>query len=173
MRIFGRMFLIPLGIIVAAIFAGLFLIISGFAQPSLGGALVEAAMSTMRQLMQSLFDDGQTIDRFSRLASGVTSLTTAVLFLPVALVAAVSEVFGLRFWMLQALLAAALTAVLPFAMLPELMTGHVMASPITGLLAATGALSGSIYWMIAGRSAGSEPKSVEERATVKAPVIRK
>ena len=113
------------------------------------------------------------MDRFARLAKGLTSLTASVLFLPVSLVAAVSEVFGLRYWILQALLATALTAVLPFAMVPDLMAGSLLASPITGLLAATGALGGTIYWMIAGRSAGSDPLSVEDRATVKAPAYRK
>jgi hypothetical protein len=173
MRIFGRLILIPLGILIAALIAGTFLIVSGFVQPSLGGALAEGAISTMRQLLESLMEDGPAVDRFARLAKGLTSLTLGVLFMPVALVAAVSEVFGLRHWILQALLAAVLTAVLPFAMLPEMMAGNLLASPITGLLAATGALAGSIYWMIAGRSAGSDPLSVEARATVKAPLVRR
>jgi hypothetical protein len=173
MRIFGRIILIPFGILLAAIVSGIFLVSAGLVQPSLGGALVEGAIATMRQLFESLLEDGPPVDRFSRLAKGLTSLTAAVLFLPVSLVAAVSEVFGLRYWILQALLASVLTAVLPFAMLPELMAGNLLASPITGLLFATGALAGSIYWMVAGRSAGSDPLSIEERATVRAPIHRR
>jgi hypothetical protein len=123
--------------------------------------------------MESLMEDGEAVVRFGRLAEGLSTLTMAVLFLPVALVAAVSEVFGLRNWFMQALLAAVLTALLPWAFLPNLMTGTPLASALTGLLAATGALAGSLYWMIAGRSAGSDPKSVEDRATMRAPAIRK
>lgn len=172
MHFIGRLILIPLGIVLAALTAGAFLISAGFIQPNLGGALTDAAISTVRRLIESLMEDGEAAVRFARLAQGVTTLSIAVLFLPVALVAAVAEVFSLRFWFLQMLLAAALTAVLPWAMLPELMAGAPLASSVTGLLAATGALAGSIYWMVAGRNAGADPKTVEERATVKAPRIR-
>jgi hypothetical protein len=173
MRIFGRLIVIPLGIFLAALIAGIFLVVSGFVQPSLGGAIADGAIATMRSLFESLLEDGPAVERFSRLAKGLTSLTLAVLFLPVSLVAALAEVFGLRLWIFQALLAALLTAILPFAMLPEMMAGNLLASPITGLLAATGALAGSIYWMIAGRSAGPEPRSIEDRATMRAPALKK
>jgi hypothetical protein len=173
MWIFGRLILIPLGMAVAAFFAGTFLVVAGFVQPQLGGALTEAALSTVQRLMESLMEDGEAAVRFGRLAEGMTTLTVAVLFLPVAIVAAVSEVFSLRSWFVQALGASLLTALLPWAFLPSLMAGTPLASALTGLLAATGALAGSLYWTIAGRSAGSDPKSVEDRATVRAPAIRK
>jgi hypothetical protein len=173
MRFIGRLILIPLGVALAAFAAGAFLVSAGFVQPSLGGALTDAAIATLRKLSESLMDDGETAVRFARLAQGVTTLSLAVLLLPAAIVAAVAEVFGLRAWLLQALLAAALTALLPWAMLPDLIGGTPLASALTGLLAATGALSGSIYWMIAGRGAGSDPQTIEERATVKAPARRR
>jgi hypothetical protein len=165
----GRLILIPLAILIAAITAGSFLIITGFVQPQIGGAITDAAITTMRTLAESLMEDGEAIDRFARLAKGVSTLTVSVLFLPVALIAAVAEVFSLRWWIVQALGVALLSALLPWAMMPNLMAGAQLASSLTGILAATGALSGSIYWMIAGRSAGAEPQSIEDRATVKAP----
>lgn len=173
LRFIGRVILIPLGILLAAFTAGAFLISVGFVQPSVGGALTEAAITTVRALVQGVMDGGQSLDRLIRLTQGLTSLTIAVLFLPVALVAAVAEVFGMRPWLLQALFAALLTALLPWAMTPELITGQPLASPLTALLAATGALAGSIYWMVAGRNAGPDPKSIEERATMKAPALRR
>jgi hypothetical protein len=173
MRFLGRMILIPLAIVLAAFTAGCFLVISGFVQPQLGGAVTEAAITTVRTLAESLVEDGEAIDRFARLARGLSTLTISVLLLPVALVAAVTEVFSMRWWVVQALGAALLTALIPWATLPTLMGTTPIASALTGLLAATGALSGSIYWMIAGRSAGSEPLSAEQRATVKAPPVRK
>lgn len=172
-RFFGRLILIPLAILIAAVAAGSFLVITGFVQPQIGGAVSEAAIATMRTLVESLMEDGEAIDRFGRLAKGVSTLTLSVLFLPVALVAAVAEVFGLRWWIMQALGAALLAAVLPWAMMPTLMAGAQLGSSLTGILAAAGALAGSIYWMIAGRSAGAEPLSAEERATVRAPRLRK
>jgi len=173
MRLLGRIILVPLAILIAAFAAGTFLVITGFAQPQFGGAIAEAAITTMERLADSLAQDGEGIDRFARLAQGLSTLTIAVLFLPVALVAAATEVFGLRWWLLQALGAALLTALLPWAMLPNLMAGSALASPLTGVLAATGALAGSIYWMIAGRSAGADPPSIEDRATVPAPRPRR
>jgi hypothetical protein len=172
-RLLGRLILIPLAILIAAFAAGSFLVVAGFAQPQIGGAVTDAAITTLRTLVDSLMQDGEAIDRFARLAQGVTTLTLAVLFLPVAIVAAAAEVFGIRWWIVQALGAALLAALLPWAMLPNLMTGTVLASSLTGVLAATGALAGTIYWMIAGRGAGSDPMSVEDRATVKAPKPRR
>jgi hypothetical protein len=173
MRLLGRIILIPLAILIAAITAGFFLVITGFVQPQLGGAIAEAAIRTMQILADSLMEDGEALDRFARLAKGLSTLTLAVMFLPVALVAAVAEVFSLRWWIVQALGAALLTALLPWAMLPNLMAGTPLASSLTGVLAATGALAGSIYWMIAGRSAGADPPSIEDRATVRAPKPRR
>jgi hypothetical protein len=169
MRLLGRIILIPLAILIAAITAGFFLVITGFVQPQLGGAIAEAAIRTMQILADSLMEDGEALDRFARLAKGLSTLTLAVMFLPVALVAAVAEVFTLRWWIVQALGAALLTALLPWAMLPNLMAGTPLASALTGVLATTGALAGSIYWMIAGRAAGVDPPSIEDRATFSLP----
>jgi hypothetical protein len=173
MRIFGRLILIPLAILLASFVAGTFLVVAGFAQPQIGGAITDGAIITIRTLFESLLEDGEAVDRFARLSKGLTTLTLAVLFLPVVLVAAVSEVFNLRWWFVQALGAAFLTALLPWAMLPTVIGGTALASSLTGLLAATGALAGSIYWMIAGKSAGRNPLSAEERATVRAPYVKR
>jgi hypothetical protein len=172
MRIFGRLILIPLAIVLASFVAGTFLVVAGFAQPQIGGAVTDGAITTIRMLFESLFEEGEAVDRFARLSKGLTTLTLAVLFLPVAMVSAVSEVFSLRWWFVQALGAAFLTALLPWAMLPNVIGSTPLASSLTGLLAATGALSGSIYWMIAGKSAGRNPLSAEERATTHAPIVR-
>jgi hypothetical protein len=163
LRVFGRLFLIPLAILIAAIVSGSFLVITGLVQPQIGGAVTDAAIATLRTLVESLMEDGEAIDRFGRLAKGLSVLTVSVLFLPLALVAAVTEVFGIRWWIVQAVGASMLAALLPWAMMPTLMTG---------ILAAAGALAGTIYWLIAGRSAGAEPASAEDRATVAAPPPR-
>lgn len=173
MRVFGRLILIPLALAIAVFVAGTFLVVAGLTQPQVGGAITEGAITTIRTLMESLFQDGEATDRLARLSKGLTTLTLAVLVLPIAIVATVSEVFSLRWWFVQALGAAFLTALLPWALLPNVIAGTPLASTLTGLLCATGVLSGSIYWIIAGRSAGRNPPSVEDRATVRAPQIRR
>jgi hypothetical protein len=173
MRIFGRLILIPLAIILASFAAGTFLVVAGFAQPQIGGAITDGAITTIRTLIESLFEDGEAVDRFARLSKGLTTLTLAVLFLPVAVVATVSEVFSLRWWFVQVIGAAFMTALLPWAMLPNVIAGTPLASSLTGLLAATGALSGSIYWMVAGHSAGRNPPSIEDRATTHQPLTKR
>jgi hypothetical protein len=174
MRFLARiLLLIPFGILLAAFAAGSFLVIAGSVQPQLGGAITDGAITTIRTLFESLLQEGEAMERFGRLAKGLTTLMLSVVFLPATLVAAASEVFGLRWWLLQAAGAALLTALLPWAVLPEMMSGTPLASALTGLLASTGALAGSIYWMIAGRSAGPDPLTVEDRATVKAPRLKK
>jgi hypothetical protein len=169
MRIFGRLILIPLGLVLAFLISGAFLFIASFAQPALGGAIIEGAVATLTRLAESLMEDGSAADRFGRLAGGLSNLSISILILPAALVAVVSEIFGMRQWLVQAIIAALFAAVLPWAAMPNLMAGQPLASTITGLLLATGAIAGTVYWMIAGRSAGPEPKSIEDRATYRMP----
>jgi hypothetical protein len=120
-------------------------------------------------VFENLMADGEAPERIARLAIGFSKLTIAVLVLPAAIMAVPSEIFSLRSWFVQALGAALMAALLPWAMLPSLLQGTAFASSVTGLLATAGAVSGSIYWMVAGHGAGRSPRSIEDRATVKAP----
>ncbi len=165
LHVLGRTFLIPLGLILSAVAAATVLIMASVVQPTIGGAITEGAMTTLRAVFDNHMSDADAPERIARLAIGFSKLTFALLFLPVALMAATSEIFSLRSWFVQALGAALLTALLPWAMLPSLLQGTAFASPITGLLAATGAFAGSIYWMVAGHGAGRSPRSIEDRAT--------
>jgi hypothetical protein len=169
LHLLGRAILIPLGLLLAAIAAATLLMMASVVQPALGGVIADGAMATLRAVFENLMADGEAPERVARLAIGLSKLTLAVLFLPVAIMAAASEIFSLRSWFVQALGAAVLTALLPWAMLPSLLQGTAFASSVTGLLAVTGAFSGTIYWMVAGHGAGRSPRSVEDRATVSAP----
>ena len=165
----GRTILIPLGLVLSAVAAAVLLMMASVVQPALGGAITDGAMATMRAVFENLMADGDAPERIARLAVGLSKLTFAVLFLPVAVMAVVSEIFSLRSWFVQALGAALLTALLPWAMLPSLLQGTAFASSVTGLLATAGAFAGSIYWMVAGHGAGRNPRTIEDRATVTAP----
>jgi uncharacterized membrane protein YecN with MAPEG domain len=173
LRFIGRLIVIPLGIVLAAFCALLFLGIVGMVQPSIAEAIATTAFKTMDRAFRTVMEGEEAIKQFGWSLALFSRFVVVVLFLPVTLVAVVTEFFGLRPWLLHALGVALLTALMPFAMMPELIGGAPFASGVTGLLAATGALAGSIYWMIAGRKAGADPKTVEERATVKAPRIQR
>jgi hypothetical protein len=172
-RLIGRLILIPLGILLAAFAAMLFLGFVAVVQPFAAEALTGWAMKTFQSLWSAVNEGDAAIQQYAMSMVALSRVPLVVLFLPAAIVAAVAEVFALRSWIVQMLLAALLTALVPFALAPEVMGRAPLASLITGVLAATGALAGTIYWMVAGHGAGSEPKTVEERATVKAPPIRR
>ncbi len=173
MRVFARLILIPLGIVLAAFAALVFLGIVGMTQPTVADALVTTAFKTMDRMFRTLMEGEEAIKQFGWSLVLLSRFVVVVLLLPVTLVAVVAEFFAFRAWLFHAAMAALLTAAMPFALMPELISGFAFASGATGLLAATGALAGSIYWIVAGRSAGADPLTVEERATVKAPPIRR
>jgi hypothetical protein len=173
LRFIGRLILIPLGILLAALFAMSFLGVVAVVQPLAAEALTGWAIQAFDRLWRAAAEGDEAIRRYSLSLVAVSRIPLVVLFLPTAVVAAVAEVFAMRSWFLQMLLAALLTALVPFALAPEIMQKAQLASTITGVLAAMGALAGTIYWMVAGRGAGVDPMSIEERATVKAPPLRR
>jgi hypothetical protein len=170
LRFIGRLILIPLGILVAALIVLVFLGVVAVVQPGVSEAISGTVLKMFESAWYAVNDGEAAIKNYGLSLIGLSRFPFVVLFLPVTVVAAIAEVFGMRSWFLQALIGAVLTAVLPWALHPEIIAGKTMASPVTGLLAAAGALGGTIYWMIAGHSAGSPPKTIEERATIKAPV---
>jgi hypothetical protein len=173
LRFIGRLILVPLGIILAAFMAMMFLGIVAVVQPTAAETLTGWAMQSFRSLMDAINDGDAAVQAYALSVVSLSRIPIVVLLLPVAIVAAVAEVFAIRSWFLQMLLAALVTALAPFALAPEVMGRSPMASVLTGILAATGALAGTIYWMVAGRSAGAEPQTIEERATVRAPTMRR
>ena len=169
LRIIGRIILVPLGIALAALTGLVFLTGVGLVQPGFSEVLATQASEQMQRLMRGLLAGEDVIGSFLPSLAAFSRLAGVVLFLPMMLVAAVAEVFALRSFFIQILLVAFLTALLPYAVMPELTAGTLFASSLSGLLAVTGALAGSVYWMVAGRKAGADTPSIEDRATVQAP----
>jgi hypothetical protein len=173
LRFVGRLILIPLGIVLAAFCALLFLGAVGMVQPSIAEAIASTAFQTVDRAFRTVMEGDEAIRQFGWSLVVFSRFAIVVLLLPVTLIAVIAEFFGLRAYLIHALGVALLTAAMPFALMPELISGFAFASRATGLLAATGALAGTIYWMIAGRGAGRDPQTIEERATVKAPANRR
>ena len=173
MRFIGRLLLIPIGIALAAFCALVFLGIVGMTRPEIAQAIAETAYRTLDQMFRAAMEGETAIIRYGQSLVLFSRFVIVVLLLPVTLVAVIAEILAFRSWFFHAPGTALLTAAMPFAVMPELIQGLPFVSPATGLLAATGALAGTIYWMLAGRGAGSEPPSIEDRATVKAPRVRR
>lgn len=81
-------------------------------------------------------------------------LALAIFIAPALLVAVVSELFRLRSGSLQTALAGILAALLPLAMLQLSRSPTAAEGRIIGALFAVGAVSGLVYWLVAGRRAG-------------------
>ncbi len=173
MRFIGRLILIPIAIAFAAFCALLFLGIVGMTKPEIAQAIAETAFRTVDQLFRTAMQGEEAIIRYAQSLVLFSRFVIVVLLLPVTLVAVVAEFLAIRSWFFHAPAVALLTAAMPFALMPDLIAGFPFLSPATGLLAGAGALAGTIYWMLAGRSAGSDPPSVEDRATMKAPRPRR
>jgi hypothetical protein len=171
MRFLARLILIPLGIALAAIFALAFIGTAVTLRPELASGLTAAAEQSAAMIRRWMTDGAEVIPLIELFVTLLSRFVIAVLFAPVILTALAAEIGGFRSWFFHAVVTALLTAAIPFAVMPELFGGAVPAlmSLPTALLATTGAVAGTIYWIIAGRSAGADPPTVEERATVKAP----
>jgi hypothetical protein len=173
LRFIGRLILIPLGIALAAICVLLFLGIAGMLQPGVADAVAATAFQTMDRAFRTVMEGEEAMLQFGWSLLLLSRFAVVILFLPVALTAAVAEVFGIRAYLFHALCAAVLTAAMPFALMPDVAARVPVTSWATMLLAAAGALAGTIYWMVAGRGAGRDPLTIEERATVNAPRVRR
>jgi hypothetical protein len=150
-----------------------FLAIVGMAQPGLADAIAATAFQTLDRGVRMAMEGEEAFRRFGWSLLELSRFAVVILLLPVTLTAVVAEFFALRAWFFHALAAALLTALMPFALMPDVPQRAGITSWATLLLAAAGALAGTIYWMIAGRSAGADPKTVEERATMQAPRARR
>ncbi len=83
-----------------------------------------------------------------------SSLAGALLVAPVVITAITSELFRWRGWMAQAALTAFSSIVLPLGVLaPRRMLSGAEARVLIAL-GLVGVVAGSIYWLVAGRSAG-------------------
>lgn len=165
-----RVVLVPLGLALAIPAGLLFLLIGGSidaASRQLVGNL------TFSGLMALAGDIGQSgsLEAFGVLIFGLMLIASIVLVAPLVLVALVGEIVGWRTYVWYAGGCAALTAAIPWIVRGGPLSGgasrtEVIAAVnagelrITLLLFLTGAVSGFVYWLIAGRSAGPmEPES--------------
>ncbi|WP_420102933.1 hypothetical protein [Bosea sp. (in: a-proteobacteria)] len=89
----------------------------------------------------------------------VARLGFAIIVAPVVIVAVLAELLRLRSGLAQSGLTGLLAALLPLAMLRLARTPSPLELQIISGLFLVGVVSGFVYWLIAGRGAGGEPKA--------------
>jgi hypothetical protein len=150
----ARLILIPLALCLAAAGAWLALVIGLFANPELAGLWAALAERILDTAAAAAMGDERGVLQIAALAGASWKLVLGVILAPSLIVAVVSEVFGLRSGVMQVLAAAALTAAVPFAMLPHTLSTSGMPPALLTALAIAGAVGGALYWLVAGRRAG-------------------
>lgn len=89
----------------------------------------------------------------------VARLGFAIVVAPVVIVAILSELLRLRSGLVQSGLTGLLAALLPLAMLRLARAPSPLELQIISGLFLVGVVSGFVYWLIAGRGAGGEPRA--------------
>lgn len=160
MRAIGRLFLLVLGLVVAIPFGTVALAIGVALEPAareLAGTLGFATLwSILADLAAGEVPDERAVALFTAFSTAVFALLVA----PPALVAVIGEVLGWRAFLWYAVATGAVTAALPWAGrarggLAGFSDAALAAEGrLTLVLFLAGAVTGTVYWLIAGRGAG-------------------
>ena len=149
-----RLILVPLGLCLGAATAFCVLPVAALASPDLT-LLLGATMDRVLELLaNAAAGNDAAAETLALFALSVWKLLALVTCVPVLVVAVFTEIFGSRGWPLQAAGCGVLTAALPFAALPRTLAASGLPAPALAGLFVTGALAGSVYWLVGGRSAG-------------------
>jgi len=149
------MFLVPFALALAIAAGALFLLVAAVADPLFGNIVAVVLETGWWSLFDALVDaDGGGLPRLDGAFAAAGKIAFALLVLPPLAVALVSEAIGARSFVWQIGATALITGAMPFlargvgrAPSPEEM--H-----IAFVLFLAGAVSGAVYWLIAGRRAG-------------------
>jgi hypothetical protein len=160
MRLIGRLFLLVLGLVIAIPFGLLALAIAVALEPTARELVGTLGLATLWDILGDLAAGEMPDERAVALFTAFSTAVFALLVAPPALVAIIGEVFGWRAFLWYALGTGAVTAALPWAGraragLSRFSDAALQAEGrITLILFATGAATGFVYWLIAGRSSG-------------------
>jgi hypothetical protein len=156
-----RLILIPFGLAFGMLAAFVTLVLFVALVPELTAAVFGAAQALARGLFDMLAIENapESALASAEMAAGRAGLLAlAMLVAPVCLVALVAELFGWRGWVAQSALGAVLTIALPMALLAPARGLSGAETRIMLALGLVGVVAASVYWLIAGRGAGREPR---------------
>jgi hypothetical protein len=150
-RLVARLVLIPLSLMLAIAAGTAFLtgaIVLDPAARRLAGELWEQGIPVLAEAL--VFGDSTLVFEGGPLSAAATTL----LVLPPLFTALLAEVAGLRSLAWHAGATGAVTAMLPWLLRESQRDASATELHLSLLLLATGAASGLVYWLLAGRSAG-------------------
>jgi hypothetical protein len=160
MRLIGRLFLLVLGLVIAIPFGTLALAIGVAIEPAARELAATLGFATLWSVLSDLAAGEPPDERAVALFTAFSTALFALLVAPPTLVALIGEVLGWRAFLWHAVGTGAVTAALPWAgrarggLARFSETALDAEGRLTLILFITGAVTGSVYWLIAGRSAG-------------------
>lgn len=149
--------LIPFAIGLAVMAGVMTLLVFTILVPEMGTALVGAVLTAMRALFDAAMN-GEDMALAAGMAGRAGLMAGAILLAPVTLIALGSEWLRWRGWMAQAAGTGLLTITLPLALLAPQRLLSSAETRIAVALGLLGIITGTVYWLVAGRDAGGDPK---------------
>jgi hypothetical protein len=153
-RLILRLFLVPIGVGLAAI-AGTVIGIVGAISSGYGAGLAEIAAATGLSIVAAAAA-GAAPDRIGDFVMLLLMVAVGVVFVPIVLIALIGEVFGVTSWIAYAFGTGGLFALVPILFPGDPATHGWPANAPLGFFA-TGLVGGSVYWLVAGRGASRPP----------------
>jgi hypothetical protein len=163
MSVARRIVLVPLGLALAIPCGLLFLLVGGSLDAASRQLVGNLTFSSLLALAGDIGQSG-ALEAISVLFFGLMLIGSIVLIAPLILVALVGEIIGLRTYVWYSGGCAALTGAIPWVVRGGPLSGGASRDAIaavtagelriTLLLLLTGAASGFVYWLVAGKSAG-------------------
>jgi hypothetical protein len=149
----GRLARIALSLAAALVAAMLFVTLAGLGEPALRHLATRLAVALLNAFVGESLATGDVSGSLAA-AAGLYMLAVGVLAGPPMAAALVGEACGWRSCVWYAGAAATLSAGLPWLARGPQRSGSEAEYRLTLLLFLTGAVSGLVYWMLAGRRAG-------------------
>jgi len=156
---FRRLVVIVFGFVVAAAAGSMFLGVGALIDPATREAGFEAARAWLFAIMDEAMNDGAPEMTAAALGLVFWATLIATCVAPLAVAALIGELAGARAWVWYAGASAVLAAASPWiARAAKGLSNARQASPMEGRIALlfflTGTVTGTVYWLIAGRGAG-------------------
>lgn len=162
MRLIARLFVAAFALAAAVTAGFLFIVIAGLTEPAMQELFAGLGFAGFFALFDAIWSEGSPDAMVLAIGAALWTLTLTVVVLPPVIAAVVGEIGGFRSSVWYGGASGAVSAAVPWA--ARAWTGQASEAElrITLILFLAGCLSGLVYWLIAGRSAGAERS--EQRA---------
>ncbi|MHB2165506.1 hypothetical protein [Alsobacter sp. R-9] len=154
-----RILVVIVGLILAWSAGTLFLSIGGLMVPATRELAADLTLGSILTALASMAASDSPDRVWMAVAVAFWTLTAALLLLPPFIAAVVGEVAGARSFVWYAGLSGLLTAATAWIGHTRGVGPDPTETKLLALLFLTGAVSGLVYWMVAGRGAGRDPEA--------------